>query len=171
MAYNPYGIQRNLGIEQAFGRHWSVSISYMINHGLKSIRQRQVNAVPNPAVLDALGRPSLSGRVDPTRLADFVLETAGNSTYHGVSASVNKRFSRNTQLIASYNFSKAIDDTTDSIFEQGPQDPTNARADRGLSSFDVRHRLSIASIFDSPFHGGKGSSWYQRLLADFYLSP
>src|SRR5262245_65999334 len=108
MAYNPYGIQRNLGIEQAFGRHWSVSISYMINHCLKSIRQRQVNAVPNPAVLDALGRPSLTGRVDPTRLADFVLESAGNSIYHGVSASITKRFSRNTHIIASFNFSKTI---------------------------------------------------------------
>ncbi len=165
---NPYGIQGNLGIEQAFGRDWSISINYMINHGLKLIRTRQVNVVPNPAVLDALGRPSLTGRVDPTRLADFAIETAGSSTYHGAAISVTKRFSRYSQLIASYTFSKTIDDATDVLFEQGPQDPTNTRLDRALSSFDVRHRVSIAALFDSPFRGGR---WYQRLLADLYLSP
>jgi outer membrane receptor protein involved in Fe transport len=170
-AVTPYAIQGNLGIEQAFGRDWSVSLNYMINHGLKLIRSRQINVVPNPAVLDALGRPSLTGRVNPTRLADFVLETAGNSTYHGLAASVNKRFSRNAQLIASYTFSKTIDDATDVVFEQGPQDPTNPGLDRALSSFDLRHRLSVAALFDSPFSGGKGSAWYERVLANFYLSP
>jgi hypothetical protein len=143
----------------------------MINHGLKLIRSRQVNVIPNPAVLDALGRPSLTGRVNPNRLADYALESAGHSIYHGVSVSLTKRFSRHSQLIASYNYGKAIDDATDVVFEQGPQDPTNPEADRALSSYDLRHRLSVAAILDSPFRGGSGSPWYQRMFANFYLSP
>jgi hypothetical protein len=85
--------------------------------------------------------------------------------------SVNKRFGKHYQLIGSYTYSKSISESDDVAFEQGPQDPTNARADRALSSFDLRHRLSIATIFESPYSGGKGSAWYKRAFADFYMSP
>ena len=107
--------------------------------------------------------------MDPTRLANYVAETAGNSIYHGLTVAMEKRFSRNYQLIASYTYSKTITDAAD--FNFVPQDSTNTRADRSLSPFDVRHRLTIAGVFDSPFRGGSGSPWYQRTLAGFYLAP
>jgi hypothetical protein len=173
-AENPYSVHGNLGIDHQFGRDWNLSINYLVNHGLNLIRTRQVNALPNPERLDAMGRPALTGRVNSARLADFVLETAGNSIYHGLNVEIDKRFSRFYQIIGSYSFGKTISDTSDYAFELGPQDPTNALADRGLSSFDVRHRLSLAALVESPFRGGNGSSgnaWYQRALADFYFSP
>src|SRR5262249_7554207 len=151
---NSYGIQGSLGVDHQFGGDWNVSINYLFNRGLKLIRPRQVNALPNPSRLDAFGRPALVGRVDPTRLAGQVFDSAGNSTYHGMAVSVNKRFGRYYQVIGSYTYGKTIADAADVNFEQGPQDPTNTRADRGLSSFDLRHRLSVATIFDSPFRGG-----------------
>jgi len=155
---NPYAIQGNLGFDHQIGRDWNLSINYLINRGVNLPRLRQVNALPNPnpTMIDALGRRTLTGRVDPTRLADFLFESAGNSIYHGLTASMNKRFSRRYQVIGSYTFSKTISDTNDLTFDQGPQDPTNSRADRSLSSFDVRHRLSLAAIFESPY---------------FYLAP
>lgn len=168
---NPYSIQANIGIDHQFGRDWNLSVNYLANHGVNLSRTRQVNAIPNPNRLDALGRPSLSGRVDQTLLADFLVESAGNSIYHGLNVELDKRLSRDYQIIASYSFSKTISDTSDFTFEQGPQDPTNASLDRGLSSFDVRHRFTLGAVIDSPFKGGSGSFWYQRALADFYLSP
>ena len=168
---NGYGVQGNLGIEHQLGRDLSVSFNYMVNRGVKLIRPRQVNALPDPSVLDALGRPALIRRADPTRFADFVFESAGNSIYHGMAVSVNKRFSRHYQVIGSYSYSKTISDTADLNLEQGPQDPTNPGADRGLSSFDLRHRLSLAAIFESPYSAGSGGRWYQRALADIYMSP
>jgi Carboxypeptidase regulatory-like domain/TonB dependent receptor/TonB-dependent Receptor Plug Domain len=170
-AVNPYSVQGHFGIDQQLGSDWNISINYLVNHGVNLIRARQVNAVPDPTMLDALGRPALSGRADPTRLADFVLETAGNSIYHGLTVGIDKRFSRSYQIIGSYTFGKTISDASDLVFEQGPQDPTNAVDDRSLSSFDVRHRLSIAALVDSPFRGGNGSGFVHRMLADFYLSP
>src|SRR5262249_42758232 len=84
--------------------------------------------------------------------------------------SVNKRFNRYYQVIGSYTYSKSIGDTDDVNFEQGPQDPTYTRADRGLSSFDVRHRLSLAAIFESPYSAG--DSWFlAQALSNFYVSP
>jgi len=168
---NGYSIQGAFGVDHQLGRDLTLSVNYMVDHGLKLVRPRQVNALPVPSVLDALGRPALIGRANPTRLADFVFESAGNSIYHGLTVSVNKRFSRYYQVIGSYTFSKTISDTADLNFEQGPQDPNNTRADRGLSSFDLRQRLSLAAILDSPYSAGSGSRWYQRALADFYLSP
>ncbi len=170
-AVNGYGAQAGLGIDRQLGRDFNVSINYLFNRGLKLIRPRQVNARPDPTMPDVYGRPALTGRADPTRLADYVFETTSNSIYHGMAVSVNKRFSKHYQLIGSYTFSKSISENDDIAFELGPQDPTNLRADRALSSFDARHRLSLASIFESPYRGGKGSAWYKRALADFYMSP
>jgi hypothetical protein len=170
-AVNGYGAQASLGVDRQIGRDWNISINYLFNRGVKLIRPRQVNALPNPSMPDALGRPTLTGRIDPTRLADYVFESAGNSIYHGVALSVNKRFSRYYQVIGSYTFSKTIGDADDVNFALGPQDPTNVRADRALSSFDLRHRVSLAAIFESPYSGGKGSPLFQRALAGFYLSP
>jgi len=168
---NGYSAQASLGVDHQFGRDWNVSINYLFNRGVKLIRPRQANALPDPSRLDAFGRPALDGRADPTLLANQLFESAGNSIYHGMAVSVNKRFGRQYQVIGSYTFGKAISDAADVNFEQGPQDPTNVRADRGLSSFDLRHRLSIAAIFESPFSGGSGNPFYERALADFYLSP
>jgi hypothetical protein len=168
---NSYGAQASLGVDRQIGHDWNVSINYLFNRGVKLIRPRQVNALPDPSTLDALGRPALVRRADPTRAADFVFESAGNSVYHGVAVSVNKRFNRYYQVIGSYTFSKTIGDSDDVNFGLGPQDPTNVRADRALSSFDVRHRVSLAAIFESPYSDGSGKPLYHRALADFYLAP
>jgi hypothetical protein len=170
-AVNGYGAQASLGVDRQIGRDWNISINYLFNRGVKLIRPRQVNALPNPSMPDALGRPTLTGRINPTRLADYVFESAGNSIYHGVAVSVNKRFNRYYQVIGSYTFSKTIGDADDVNFSLGPQDPTNVRADRALSSFDLRHRVSLAAIIESPYSGESGSPLYQKALAGFYLSP
>src|SRR5262249_23527249 len=126
-AVNGYSAQASLGIDRQLGRDFNVSINYLFNRGLKLIRPRQVNARPDPTMPDVYGRPALTGRADPTRLDDYVFETAGNSIYHGMAVSVNKRFSKHYQLIGSYTFSKSISENDDIAFELGPQDPTNVR--------------------------------------------
>ena len=79
-------------------------------------------------------------------------ESSGSSIYHAVTATINKRFSRHYQLLGSWTWSHAIDDSTDLQTLQEPQDNANTRLDRGNSNFDQRHRLVISGIFDSPAH-------------------
>jgi hypothetical protein len=165
---NPCSIQASLGVDHQFGRDWNISVNYLLNRGVKLIRSRQGNAMVNNAIPDALGRPSLAGRIDPTILVNNLFESSGLSTYHGATVSLTRRFNKRYQVIGSYTYSKTISDATDLNFDLGPQDPTNVRDDRSLSSFDLRHRLTLASVFESPFSGG---SWYERALADFYVSP
>ncbi|MCI0628270.1 MAG: TonB-dependent receptor [Acidobacteria bacterium] len=77
-------------------------------------------------------------------------ESSGSSVYHAVTATLNKRFSRHYQMLGSWTWSHAIDDSTDLLSLQEPQDNTNTRLERGNSNFDQRHRFVVSGIFDSP---------------------
>ena len=162
-AVNPYSFQGSLGIDRTLNRDWYVSLNYLVNHGVHALRSRQVNALPNAAALDPFGQPTLTRRADPAVLARFLFETAGNAIYHGMTASLGKRFSRRYQMLASYTLGKVIDDVSDLNFGLGPQNPTDVRQERSLSLFDVRQRLSLSAVIESPFKS--------PALANFIVAP
>ena len=97
-------------------------------------------------------------------------ESSGASVYHAMTATFRKRFSNYYQLLGSWTWSHAIDDSTDLQVLQEPQDNKNTRLDRGNSNFDQRHRFVISGIFDSPWKSAKGNL-VQPLLADWTLAP
>lgn len=86
----------------------------------------------------------------------------GKSVYHSLQVKVEKRFRSGGTVLSSYTFSKNITDveTLTTWLDQvaGVQDFTNLRAERSLSSFDSRQRLTVGYALDLPF--GKG----QRFL-------
>jgi hypothetical protein len=84
----------------------------------------------------------------------FVYESSeGNSILHAVSVRVRRRMAKGLGLSAQYVFSKSIDDAS-SIGGGGSvvaQDAFDISADRGLSSFDQRHKFTGNWIYDLPF--------------------
>jgi hypothetical protein len=84
----------------------------------------------------------------------FIYESSeGNSILHAASLRVRKRLAKGLGLGAQYLFSKSIDDAS-SIGGGGSvvaQDPFAISADRGLSSFDQRHKFTGNWIMDMPF--------------------
>ncbi len=162
-AVNPYSFQGSFGVDQDLGHDWSLSLNYLVNHGLHALRTRQVNALPNPQLPDPFGKPTLTRRADPTVLAKFLFETAGNAIYHGMTASLGKRFSHHYQALLSYTYGKVIDDVSDFDLTLGPQDPTNPGQERSLSIFDLRRRLSLSAVIESPFKNAA--------LANFVVAP
>ncbi len=84
----------------------------------------------------------------------FVYESSeGNSILHAASVRVRKRMAKGLGFSAQYVFSKSIDDAS-SIGGGGSvvaQDPFDIPADRGLSSFDQRHKFTGNWIYDLPF--------------------
>jgi len=84
----------------------------------------------------------------------FVYESSeGNSILHAASVRVRKRMAKGLGLSAQYVFSKSIDDAS-SIGGGGSivaQDAFDISADRGLSSFDQRHKFTGNWIYDLPF--------------------
>src|SRR5207253_6264019 len=84
----------------------------------------------------------------------FIYESSeGNSILHAASVRVRRRMTKGLGLSAQYVFSKSIDDAS-SIGSGGSvvaQDPFNVSADRGLSSFDQRHKFTGNWTYDLPF--------------------
>jgi len=84
----------------------------------------------------------------------FIYESSeGNSILHAASVRVRKRMAKGLGLSGQYVFSKSIDDAS-SIGGGGSvvaQDPFDISADRGLSSFDQRHKFTGNWIYDLPF--------------------
>jgi trimeric autotransporter adhesin len=84
----------------------------------------------------------------------FTYESSeGNSVFHAGSIRFRKRLAKGIGLSATYIYSKSIDDAS-SIGGGGvvvAQNPFDISADRGLSSFDQRHKFTGNWIYDLPF--------------------
>jgi hypothetical protein len=96
-------------------------------------------------------------------------ENNGNSMYHGVEATLEKRFGNGLSFRTAYTFSKSIDEAQEHLgagstgsFTQNPANVLGER--RGLSDFDVRHRFVASYVYELPL--GRGRSY----LADGPLS-
>ena len=83
----------------------------------------------------------------------FTYESSeGNSILHAGSVRIRKRMAKGIGLSAQYIYSKSIDDAS-SIGGGGAvvaQDPFDLSADRGVSSFDQRHKFTGNWIYDLP---------------------
>jgi hypothetical protein len=84
----------------------------------------------------------------------FIYESsAGNSVFHSGSIRFRKRMARGLALSGTYIYSKSVDDAS-SIGGGGvvvSQNPFDIAADRGLSSFDQRHKFTGNWMYDLPF--------------------
>src|SRR5258708_31342356 len=83
-------------------------------------------------------------------------ETAADSRYNSLQASVTRRTSRGLRLQASYTYSKSMDDTSGgstTLFSEISGDESNMGSSKGVSDFDRTHRLMINSSYEIPRWG------------------
>jgi hypothetical protein len=165
---NPYGIQGSLTIEFEPLPDTSVSISGLHVRGVHLGSFFNVNQ-PNPSsqvtVHDSLGRsgpknlyfcpvaicgPGIPGTALPTVAVYFEATSRWDSIYDGLLVNVNKRLSHNFAYGVSYTWAKSIDDGPNPSFVLIPQDSRNFRAERALSSDDVRQRLVLNGTVTTP---------------------
>jgi len=80
---------------------------------------------------------------------------AGNSTYQAGTISGEKRAGNSVTFLASYTWSKAIDDVGGMI------DVYNRRLNKALSAFDTPHMFVGSWVYQMPFGKGRriGTSW------------
>ena len=93
----------------------------------------------------------------------------GSSIYHGFSANLRKRFSSHYEMLASYTWSHAIDDSTDLQSTLTPQDSYYPALDRSNSLFDQRHRF----VFSGVYQTGKlaASGFAGKFFSDWSFAP
>ena len=83
----------------------------------------------------------------------------GTGNYNAGSVEVNRRFTKGLDLIASYTYSKSLDDTS-GVRNQG-NDLLNAQnglcipCEYGPSAFDVRNRVVAGGLYELPIGPGK----------------
>jgi hypothetical protein len=140
-------------------------VAYVGSKGTKLLTARDINQ-PQPSVLP----PGLPFVPRPDFRFDDIdlLESRANSNYNALQARFQQRLSRGFTALASYTWSKSIDDASNFFSSTGdpnfPQNSYNVAAERGRSNFDVRHRLSVSYSYALPL--GKGlQGWTSTLLS------
>jgi hypothetical protein len=149
----------NLNVERQIGGKSILEVAYVGSKGTKLLTARDINQ-PQPSVLP-LGLPIVP-RPD-SRFDDInLLESRANSNYNALQARFQQRLARGFSTLASYTWSKSIDDASNFFSSAGdpnfPQNSYNVAAERGRSNFDVRHRLSVSYAYALPF--GKGRQYF-----------
>jgi hypothetical protein len=180
---NNYSIQANFGIQRQITGNLSIELAYQMYHGLHIQQPVGLNYIESSTApvtrdprLGPLYRvcqvadkcPKVS---DPTITQFTNYESRGSSIYHGLTASLTRRFSDYFSFQANYTFSKAIDDQTDFNSAFAPPFPSRLTTERSLSTFDIRHNFVFSGVFQSPFKSGDGQPLLSRVFADISLSP
>ncbi len=124
----------------------TLQVAYIGNHGLNLRRDLNLNWYD----------PAIGARPIPG-FADINIETAsGQNIYHAMQVTYTRRFSGGLQIDGNYSWAHAIDNVDDQgLFDGGPQDNNNYKAERGNSSGDARQTSSFNMIYDLPFGHGK----------------
>ena len=151
---SPYVQHWNFNIQQQIGRNRVAEIGYVGSKGTKQLSARDINQpAPSPMM------PNL--RPNPFFADINQQESRSNSNYHALQARFQQYVTNGLSLLASYTWAKSIDDTSSFFSSAGdanfPQNSYNMGAERGLSNFDVRHRMTVSYSWDLPF--GRGKRW------------
>lgn len=137
--------QWNLTVERQLSPATTLTGAYAGSKGTHLIRSRDLNQARPAAGLLAARRPN------PAYGGIFFSESTGNSNYHSLQMNLDRRLARGFSLMTSYTWAKSIDDTSAFLGTRPdknfPQDSLNYRAERALSSFDMRHRLVAAGVW------------------------
>jgi hypothetical protein len=181
--HNPYSEQASLGIENEISKGMSISADYIYVHTLRLPWTQNSNLLPTaptvagipgtnglpfqtwnsrfaPQCALAVGNPCFA---NPLIIFNDQYSSTGSALYHGLTLEVKKRFSQHYSFLANYTWSRASDDVTDFNISYAAQNQTQLAQDRGLSTFDQRHKITFAGILDSP--------WKNLILSGFEFSP
>lgn len=94
----------------------------------------------------------------------------GNSSYNAMNIELKKRFSSNSQFLATYTWSHSIDDSSDLQTLLKPQNNFDMRAERSDSLFDQRHRFVFSGIINAP-DSWKSSGGFYGFMHGFSFAP
>src|SRR5207237_9081736 len=85
-----------------------------------------------------------------------------NSLYHGLQLLAENKYSNDLQLLASFTWSKSIDDSSQADTNvswlgsfDSLQDPNKPWLERSLSTFDIPYVIQFSYTYDLPFGRGR----------------
>ena len=201
----PYAQDWNLNVQHAFGADWLLQLGYVGTTGVHL--PRFIEGDP-PVFIPGLdttspgcGPPnqpcpiSNENNVNQRRLYSGCtlaqpnncvygsvgeIASIANSDYNALEASLRKRFGHGLSFLASYTYSKSIDDVSSFNITGSAsqpvagendlaQNPFDLAAERGRSMFDARHRFVVSYQWNLPFWNHP-SNRYQRAFGNWQLN-
>ncbi len=151
----PTFYQYNLTVERELARDLALEIGYVGSQGRHLGLRYNINANYPTGRLNAQGQV-INARLYP-QFADITYqEQGGNSSYNALQTSLRRRARGGLTLLASYTFSRAIDNNSSTNnsttgAQRNPQDVRNLAAERAVSDFHRQHQFSGSFNYELPF--------------------
>ena len=139
----------NINLQRELASNLVLSVAYVGGKGTYvDVVGLNINqAVPGPgAVVTRRPYPNLS---DATGVVPW-----GNSIYNSLQTTFERRMGA-IRFSGAWTWAHSIDDTSGESSNSPIQNSLNLAAQRGSSTFDVRHKLAISSTVELPFGKGK----------------
>jgi len=155
-----YAQNWNLGLSKEFKRAYVLEAGILGTKGTRLDMQRLPNRAAPGSQLNAEQRRAIGNAVG------FTLDSSeANSIYHAAQVRLTRRFTRSVSFTNTYMFGKSIDNASSLGGGGGTvaQDDTNLRAERGPSSFNIRHLLTSTFVLASPIRDRSRSLWANLL--------
>jgi hypothetical protein len=168
---NNYGVDRNYKL--GYVQIWNLSIQQQLPHGV----MLETSYIGTKGTdLDMLRAPNRNpdGTLRIANAQAFTWESSvADSIMHSANVNLRKRLQKGISIGGRYTFSKSIDNASTiggagarGTYAQNDQD---LAAERGLSSFDQRHRLQFDYLYELPI--GTNKHWLpagRGLAAKFF---
>jgi len=170
----PYVHNYNLNLQHELRPGTVLQAAYVGSSGFKLYRLRDLNqAGPGPAATRQERRP-FNAQFPEFSFINY-LETSARSNYNALQLTIKQRLVRGLNVYGTYTWSKSIDDASNGIYSgtrgvSYPQDGYNLRAERAVSSFDLRHRGTVNVTYELSFLPNLLASWPKRLAEGWQLS-
>ena len=165
-------VDRN--VKNPFSHQWNVELQHQVGQSL-IVSGGYVGSVSRRLQLTGLGNLSPSPgagtaaevqarKPQPHMPTVFWGDDRGRSDYHGLELKAERRFSDGLSFLASYTWSRAMDNGASGFFaaENGVggsslvQDFYNLDRNKGPAGFNVPHFFSLATVWEIPAGKGKG---------------
>ena len=147
---NPYIQSWNFTLEREIPGGFITRAAYAASKGTRLMTLREINAAVY-AVGATTGTTNQRRPLAPGLGNVTLVEPVGNSTYHAFQWTLERRFRKGLTLLANYQFSKSIDDTSaNKGTGQVRTNPNNQAFDKGLSDFNRAHVFTFSGLWDLP---------------------
>ncbi len=158
----------NLTAEREVMPSWLLRVAYAGSRGVDLAMGRELN----PAIF-APGATTATTNQRRPLFPEFgsilMMESTGESSYHSLQATLDKRFSAGFSMLASYTLSRTLDHSSENKQTGATQtNPFDLEFDWGPANFDRRHRLVVSGLWELP--GSFSSPAVDALLGGWWVT-